>query len=318
MGSDAVARGDDDVAGVSIHAPAWGATGCSISGLLRQGVSIHAPAWGATTEGCAAAHRPRFQFTLPHGERRTGGVQSSVVNSFNSRSRMGSDTIILPVACPGHSFNSRSRMGSDWPILASRRCLIRFQFTLPHGERLHQILIAVPFVVFQFTLPHGERQDPMHYEQLIRTVSIHAPAWGATERVAPRLDRPAVSIHAPAWGATCSTKDLLKPRLVSIHAPAWGATCDVSWKPLSTTVSIHAPAWGATGSAEAPGQTLLVSIHAPAWGATSPPPAPPSPSAVSIHAPAWGATRRTRRASRSSGRFNSRSRMGSDRHGGAP
>jgi len=55
---------------VSIHAPAWGATG--LHALLRTGrrVSIHAPAWGAT----ASRRNRRFE---------SGG--------FNPRSRMGSD-----------------------------------------------------------------------------------------------------------------------------------------------------------------------------------------------------------------------------------
>ena len=33
-----------------------------------------------------------------------------------------------------------------------------------------------------------------------------------------------VSIHAPAWGATNVAIDLQIKQLVSIHAPAWGAT----------------------------------------------------------------------------------------------
>jgi len=34
------------------------------------------------------------------------------------------------------------------------------------------------------------------------SVSIHAPAWGATDREALAAIRLLVSIHAPAWGAT--------------------------------------------------------------------------------------------------------------------
>ena len=36
----------------------------------------------------------------------------------------------------------------------------------------------------------------------IRDVSIHAPAWGATELKARTRKELGVSIHAPAWGAT--------------------------------------------------------------------------------------------------------------------
>ena len=33
-----------------------------------------------------------------------------------------------------------------------------------------------------------------------------------------------VSIHAPAWGATSLSRGILHHLRVSIHAPAWGAT----------------------------------------------------------------------------------------------
>ena len=42
---------------VSIHAPAWGATGGISRGMLCTPVSIHAPAWGATRQGWAACSR---------------------------------------------------------------------------------------------------------------------------------------------------------------------------------------------------------------------------------------------------------------------
>jgi len=38
------------------------------------------------------------------------------------------------------------------------------------------------------------------------------------------LFQPAVSIHAPAWGATNLGFQVSQRRTVSIHAPAWGAT----------------------------------------------------------------------------------------------
>ena len=83
---------------------------------------------------------------------------------------------------------------------------------------------------------------------LVRVVSIHAPAWGATRQDAEQKEREHyVSIHAPAWGATPPCARIViggflfqstHPRgvrqehralygsryVVSIHAPAWGAT----------------------------------------------------------------------------------------------
>jgi len=56
------------------------------------------------------------------------------------------------------------------------------------------------------------------------SVSIHAPAWGATGHNTPLYDNTRVSIHAPAWGATFQGYEAEQMRQVSIHAPAWGAT----------------------------------------------------------------------------------------------
>ena len=55
-------------------------------------------------------------------------------------------------------------------------------------------------------------------------VSIHAPAWGATNADWVIALRGKVSIHAPAWGATMVIINIHKGNYVSIHAPAWGAT----------------------------------------------------------------------------------------------
>ena len=37
---------------------------------------------------------------------------------------------------------------------------------------------------------------------VVVVISIHAPAWGATNKDAIRTQRVIISIHAPAWGAT--------------------------------------------------------------------------------------------------------------------
>ncbi len=99
-----------------------------------------------------------------------------------------------------------------------------------------------------------------------------------------------VSIHAPAWGATAFFGGCQKVEQVSIHAPAWGATSAQPAPPVWGRVSIHAPAWGATRNGIAMDFRRVVSIHAPAWGATSPSAGTSTQAPVSIHAPAWGAT----------------------------
>ena len=124
---------------------------------------------------------------------------------------------------------------------------------------------------------------------MLITVSIHAPVWGATWIDNKKLSKEWVSIHAPVWGATAYFFDPPNDVLVSIHAPVWGATlvkirlllifcfnprtrvgCDQFAHLASTTwrVSIHAPVWGATREISMGYTAELVSIHAPVWGAT--------------------------------------------------
>ncbi len=59
----------------------------------------------------------------------------------------------------------------------------RFQSTPPHGERHIHILRNLNSLRFQSTPPHGERQDLFYIPTGRSSVSIHAPAWGATKTV---------------------------------------------------------------------------------------------------------------------------------------
>ena len=60
-----------------------------------------------------------------------------------------------------------------------------------------------------------------------RSVSIHAPARGATWPLQLRREKVQVSIHAPARGATGRIFHIKMTINVSIHAPARGATYGV-------------------------------------------------------------------------------------------
>ena len=62
------------------------------------------------------------------------------------------------------------------------------------------------------------------------SVSIHAPAGGATPRFRPGIKIYCVSIHAPAGGATIAIFCISLLISVSIHAPAGGATKIVIFK----------------------------------------------------------------------------------------
>ena len=56
--------------------------------------------------------------------------------------------------------------------------------------------------IFQSTLPHGERRASTSDNKSGVSISIHAPAWGATIDQVHFLALQFISIHAPAWGAT--------------------------------------------------------------------------------------------------------------------
>ena len=164
-------------------------------------------------------------------------------------------------------------------------------------------------------------------------VSIHAPAWGATDGHGLPQWQCRVSIHAPAWGATRTDPKLIQVIEVSIHAPAWGATRRHEAVVPNAIVSIHAPAWGATyqvspirywhecfnprarmgrdeGFGKRPG-TKGVSIHAPAWGATAM--RATSGSAWTFQSTRPHGARRVRKPHKQAGNcFNPRARMGRD------
>ena len=189
-------------------------------------VSIHAPAWGATR---------RTQTTVFWG------------TCFNPRTRVGCDrasssakrlqgvsihapawgaTFPFPAFCRAKSFNPRTRVGCD-----------RLSYQYVAG-----------YVTFQSTHPRGVRPDRRSSAPDVETVSIHAPAWGATtvfDRVRMMLE---VSIHAPAWGATRGNYGIHQRKRAGFN-PRTRVGCDAdgfSVKPTTKLVSIHAPAWGAT------------------------------------------------------------------------
>ena len=62
--------GRQPISAISIHAPAWGATDSARVRCSPDPISIHAPAWGATLGGVNARVADiSFQFTPPRGER---------------------------------------------------------------------------------------------------------------------------------------------------------------------------------------------------------------------------------------------------------
>ena len=100
---------------VSIHAPAWGATGSYDCSGYASSVSIHAPAWGATLVTVSHINgMDWFQFTRPRGARLT----------------------LFPKLDYFIGFNSRARVGRDSTTFRPFMSCTKFQLTRPRGARL--------------------------------------------------------------------------------------------------------------------------------------------------------------------------------------
>ncbi len=80
--------------------------------------------------------------------------------------------------------------------------VLEFQSTRPRGARPHQRAWQAIRLMFQSTRPRGARQSYRFGADESLYVSIHAPAWGATQELQLHALKGKVSIHAPAWGAT--------------------------------------------------------------------------------------------------------------------
>ena len=303
---------------VSIHAPAWGATGRPGDGSSPSPVSIHAPAWGATARLPNMMKPPSFQSTRPRGARPDAWQPSEDFRRVSIHAPAWGATGVIVALSPGSfSFNPRARVGRDTCATAARLSTLEFQSTRPRGAR----------------------QDARREVMVCSAVSIHAPAWGATSAAVLSGQGGAFQSTRPrgARPARCAAPDLRSP----CFNPRARVGRDTGWTPTATRlrcfnprarvgrdqgygvknaetgVSIHAPAWGATrGNGACCGmrrmfqstrprgarrglrpflfQEWLVSIHAPAWGATLDGSILATTVEVSIHAPAWGATRRWR------------------------
>ena len=165
---------------ISIHAPQWGATVSVRPHARRCLISIHAPQWGATH-----------------------------VHVYN--------TLCYPY------FNPRTPVGCDVTTAALLFHHLEFQSTHPSGVRLYRFTIRSIATRFQSTHPSGVRQRMVEpnttrqhfnprtpvgcdwrpvYAEGICKISIHAPQWGATERLIVETSESMISIHAPQWGAT--------------------------------------------------------------------------------------------------------------------
>ena len=197
---------------VSIHAPARGATKRRRSLLGYRQFQFTRPRGARPTVRSWARARPRlFQFTRPRGARPSTARPVRRSRRFNSRAREGRDR----------------RLPKDWPQMDL------FQFTRPRGARRRFRFGRVLDLGFQFTRPRGARPRRAGSRSPRRTVSIHAPARGATHYLV-KIGVFYFSFNSRAREGRDDRKEAAERfKKVSIHAPARGATVSIMSASLS-------------------------------------------------------------------------------------
>ncbi len=186
---------------VSIHAPAWGATTPTPSPSPIPFVSIHAPAWGATTLFTSMPTQSWFQSTLPHGERLHILWTFNNCAGFNPRSRMGSDPQRKQYPQGVFCFNPRSRMGSDGSVKKRGQCLCRFNPRSRMGSDISEPESSR--LISRFNPRSRMGSDPGKGPTARDTTGFNPRSrMGSDYAISLLPTYRSVSIHAPAWGAT--------------------------------------------------------------------------------------------------------------------
>ena len=170
------------------------------------GVSIRAPAWGATHQldspdwPVCFNPRPRmggdiclfggtgtspigFQSAPPHGGRHQPGVDAGAVPGVSIRApAWGATTAQWSWSAPCTRFNPRPRMGGDADFYIQLSDLRGFNPRPRMGGDVPRPRVAAPDLGFQSAPPHGGRPRATLLWRFRLSVSIRAPAWGATQR----------------------------------------------------------------------------------------------------------------------------------------
>ena len=232
---------------VSIHAPAWGATCPRLQAHLCRICFNPRTRMGCDTlPSVIVTGSPSFQSTHPHGVRQhsAGYLRQDV--RFNPRTRMGCDALYFTPNTSLCSFNPRTRMGCDIASWRSRHPSPGFNPRTRMGcDRQTSLSLSARRCFNPRTRMGCDANADL--ERVHVLVSIHAPAWGATQRgrhyytgqrfqsthphgVRLVIDPlaaflgPFQSTH-PHGVRPATTSAPARQLSVSIHAPAWGATC---------------------------------------------------------------------------------------------
>ena len=239
-------------------------------------------------------HQPAGFNPRAHGGRDPQRIRGSRhgARGFNPRAHGGRDHVRRCVPRAGwDGFNPRAHGGRDLAHAIDRVVRDPFQSTRPRGARPLQALRRIRHPVFQSTRPRGARLAVIDADEIVLTVSIHAPTGGATRQghghdpgyrfqsTRPRGARPRarlrdrqrvdVSIHAPTGGATYPPRALLRAKTEFQSTRPRGARPGSTVMDMCLGSGFNPRAHGGRDAAVRRVQVMLdVSIHAPTGGAT--------------------------------------------------
>ena len=156
--SDARGRGGGAAEGISIHAPASGATGDEYLELLPESISIHAPASGATRKDLCC---------LQQG------------CDFNPRSREWSDRYIPVIVLLRHISIHAPASGATQTADANKTTL-QISIHAPASGATFNDQTFRPFMPISIHAPASGATRICLTFNFLSSISIHAPASGAT------------------------------------------------------------------------------------------------------------------------------------------
>ena len=164
-------------------------------------ISIHAPTRGATAPlSVFLCVLREFQFTPPRGGRRTSKCPAVPTRAFQFTPPRGGRHRALLAPATSTYFNSRPRAGGD---------------LVPWPE-------CVKADGFQFTPPRGGR--PVAFAQAAQkiAISIHAPARGATRKIATAMVATVIFQFTPPRGGRLGCAEKIRIRSLFQFTPPRG------------------------------------------------------------------------------------------------
>ena len=268
-GSDLLRGCSRRAGGISIHAPARGATPLSTASLYQR-ISIHAPARGATVssthillyyfnprsrEGSDILPGISVHFYTPisiHAPARgatTVRFDSPPILpiSIHAPARGATSSQISPVGRSGN-FNPRSREGSDICPSPANHLILSISIHAPaRGATFARLLLIISYSDFNPRSREGSDHNVLQFGITVKLFQSTLPRGERQNATGMIISLGIISIHAPARGATKELEKSSDSLEISIHAPARGATFEHRHN-AAANISIHAPARGATNS----------------------------------------------------------------------